>query len=62
MGLLTGNPDNGIIYTYTGSNPVTSQTEITRSKASLIPTMEGVVGNNVTIQFPLNHTYPFKNK
>ena len=30
-----------------------------RSKASLIPTMEGVVGNNVTIQFPLNSYLPF---
>jgi hypothetical protein len=40
----------------------TSQTEITRSKASLISTMEGVVEYNVTIQFPLNHIYPFKNK
>ena len=30
-----------------------------RSKASLIPMMEGVMGNTVTVQSPLNYTYPF---
>jgi hypothetical protein len=46
---LTGFPDNGMIYTYTGLRNVTilrtvsSQTGITRSKASLISTTEGVV-------------------
>jgi hypothetical protein len=66
---LTGFPDSVIINTYTGLRNVTilrtvpSPTEIMRSKASLISTMEGVVGNNVKDTFQTGtgalHRCPF---